>query len=519
MTSVQMPVQGLRFDARTWLEHGLVAVTGLFCGVVPEVGVAFASLCGVWGVWRFRERWGLRDLLISAFAVSHLVYALRSRGSVWVALLEALVMLLLPRAAWVLSPAFARLFGYLVLLGLCFPVGVALSRAFILDLDVWIIDPALARLERIGPVRKFTAVDASNAWALTNLGMQGPGTVEYEYQIRADHPVELIMSLIHPGLPGGRKDSVCQVRSEWSVCRIRALLPTPTLLLSGVGGYGRWKKGSSDVLIRSPHLRYPTARNPFERFRFISRQPGPSFNENAFGAWVVIMSFLALCALRNNRAVFLAIVPMFLAIYLSGSRGAMFSGVFGFITYFLIRFRFLRLLLPAILVALIGVFFMQTAFDVEVTAPVTAITAASPGLRAFELDTTAKQSRLKIWQEALRASLLVPIVGPLTLIPDAVSGPLRANAFDSLPHAHNLWLEMLIEGGLIQLAVMISLLGYLLFRLVNQSRILWITVLIAIVTVNFGDFIFYYAPIRLCFGLILGLYYTKEHELRSFNTI
>jgi hypothetical protein len=160
---------------------------------------------------------------------------------------------------------------------------------------------------------------------------------------------------------------------------------------------------------------------------------------------------------------------------------------------------------------------MQTAFDVEVTAPVTAITSASPGLRAFELDTTAKQSRLKIWQESLRASLLVPISGPLTLIPDAVSGLLRANAFDSLPHAHNLWLEMLIEGGLIQLAVMIGLFGYLLFRLVNQSRILWVTVLVAIVTVNFGDFIFYYAPIRSCFGLIIGFYCTKEYELRSSN--
>jgi O-Antigen ligase len=505
MTAAQRPVQSLRVVGQSWLEHGLVAITGFLFGAVPEAGLVFGSLCGAWGVWRFREPLATRDLLIAAFAVARVVYALRSQGSVWVALLEALVMLLLPRAVWVLGSAFRRAFGFLILLGLCIPIGVALSRVLTPQTDFWSVSSALAREQVVGGVYRFSAVHPVNAWVLNILGVQGPGSVEYTFEARADRPTELTIFLLHSGLQGGRNKVSCHMGLVWKTCRIGAVLPSPASLIFGFGGYGLWKKGSSDIQVRSPQLRYLSARNPLEQFRFFSRQMGPSFNENAFGAWVVVMSLLALCALRDPRAILLVIIPMFVAVYLSGSRGAMFSGAFGLLTFLLARGRFSRLLLPVVGLGLIGVFFAQIYVDRGVSMPVLTATATAPGFRAFELDTTGKQSRLEIWQGAFKASLLEPMFGPLRLTPDAGDGPLRAHVFDALPHAHNLWIEMLIEGGLIQLTLAVGLFGVLLFRVVRWSQLAWLAVLVAILFINFWDFIFYYAPVRLCFGLFFGI--------------
>jgi hypothetical protein len=507
MTAVQRPVQSLRFDGQTWLENGLVAITGFLFGAVPEAGLVFGSLCGAWGVWRFREPFAARDFLIAAFALSRVVYAVRSQGSVWVALLEALVMLLLPRAAWILGPAFRRAFGFLILLGLCVPIGMALSRVIKPQTDLWSVSSALAREQVVGGVRRLSAVHPVNAWVLNILGVQGPGPVEYTFEVRADRPTELTIFLFHPGLQGGRNKVSCQMGPVWSTCRIGAVLPLPASLIFGLGGYGLWKKGSPDIQVRSPQLRYLEVRNPLEQFRYFSRQMGPSFNENAFGAWVVVMSLLALCALRDPRAILLVIIPMFLAVYLSGSRGAMFSGAFGLLTFLLARGRFSRLLLPMIGLGLIGVFFAQIYVDRGVIAPPT---TNAPGIRAFELDATGKQSRLEIWQGAFKSSLFEPMFGPLRLTPDVGAGPLRTHPFDAVPHAHNLWIEMLIEGGLIQLALAVGLFAAMLFVLARGFNLLWLAVFVAIVFVNFGDFIFYYAPIRLCFGLLLGV--SLRHE-------
>jgi hypothetical protein len=509
MTAAQRPVQTLRFDAQTWLEHGLVAITGFLFGAVPEAGLVFGSLCGAWGVWRFRAPFAVRDFLIAAFALARVAYAVRSQGSVWVALLEALVMLLLPRAAWILGPAFRRAFGFLILLGLCVPIGMALSRVLTPQTDVWSAAPIRALQREVGGVRQFTAVDSKDAWVLNIMGVQGPGPVEYTFEVRADRPTNLNIFLLHPGLKGGRSKAVCQMGPVWKTCRIGAVLPLPASLIFGLGGYGLWKKGSPDIQVRSPQLRYLAVRNPLEQFRYFSRQMGPSFNENAFGAWVVVMSLLALCALRDPRAILLIIIPMFLAVYLSGSRGAMFSGAFGLLTFLLARGRFSRLLLPMIGLGLIGVFFAQIYVDRGVITPPT---TNAPGIRAFELDATGKQSRLEIWQGAFKSSLLEPVFGPLRLTPNAGVGPLRAHVFDALPHAHNLWIEMLIEGGLIQLTLAVGLFAVLLSRLIRGHNLLWLAVFMAIVFVNLGDFIFYYAPIRLCFGLMLGLDFHEPPE-------
>ena len=501
MISIRQPVQGVRFVGQAWLENALVVITGLSFGALPEAGLVLGCFCGAWGVLRFGERWRPRDFLLAAFAISRLVYAFRSQGSILVALLEALVMLLLPRAVWVLSPAFGRLFGWLILLGLCFPIGVAMSRVLIPQTDVWSVDPTLALEKRLGDVRKFTPIHSGNAWVLNVLGVQGSGLVEYTFEVRTDRAIELPIFLLHQGLQGGRNKVGCQAGPVWRTCHITAVLPKPDPLIFGLGGYGLWKKGSPAVSIRSPRLQYLTVRNSLEQFQIFSRQMGPSFNENAFGAWVVVMSLLALSAIRDPRAVFLAVLPMFLAIYLSGSRGAMFSGVVGLLTYVLVRGRFLKLLLPLVVFGLIGAFFVQVYLDRGVVAPVVASSDLS--LRAFQLDEAGRQSRLEIWQGALRESLLEPVIGPLRLTPG--TGPLRAHVFDALPHAHNLWIEMLIEGGVIQLALAVAVFCSLLFSLVMSRNLLWFPVLVSVVLINFGDFLFYYAPIRLCFGLMLGL--------------
>jgi hypothetical protein len=504
MNSIQLSIEGVHVDRRTWLENGLVAITGFLCGAVPEAGLVVASICGAWGVWRYRERWSARDVLILSFTLTRLVYTVRTQGPIWVALLEALVMLLLPRAFWILSPVFGRLFGFLILLGLCVPIGIAIFSVLKPQVDMWSVDASLAKHEHLGQIHNFMPVDPGNAWVLNTLGIQGPGSVEYAVEVRTVHPTKLIIFLIHSGLQNGRSEANCRMGPNWSTCRVRAVLPTPAPLIFGLGGYGLWKKGSPVVQVQSSHFRYLSPRNPFLQFIFFNRQMGPSFNENAFGAWVVVMSLLALCALRDSRTIFPVAIIMFLAVYLSGSRGAMFSGVFGLVTYVLAQSRFLRVLLPMLVFGLIGVFWVQINADRSVAKLTPTITAISPGFRAFELDTIGKQSRLEIWKVAYRQSLLEPISGPIWLT-DAATGTLHTRKSNAIPHAHNLWIEMLVAGGLIQLAIAVCLFSLLLYRLIYHSNFPWLAVFMAILLINLGDFIFFYAPIRLCFGLILGL--------------
>jgi hypothetical protein len=64
---------------------------------------------------------------------------------------------------------------------------------------------------------------------------------------------------------------------------------------------------------------------------------------------------------------------------------------------------------------------------------------------------------------------------------------------------------MMAEGGLLQLSLLACMVAFVLFRLVQSQNLIWLTPLIGILFINISDFIFYYAPIRVCLGLLLGL--------------
>jgi O-antigen ligase len=240
-----------------------------------------------------------------------------------------------------------------------------------------------------------------------------------------------------------------------------------------------------------------------DRIKFINRQAGTSFNENAFGAWITVAALIALCALQGSRARLIALIPMAVGAYLSGSRGALLAGLLGVLTVIFARSRFAKLLGPMLLIGcfvaieaqvhLIPGLFTQTP------------TSISPSFRALNLnDPDTLQMRVNLWQSAVTKILSQPVLGPVD--PRDLSKPyLVGQPVSQWTHAHDLWLQMLIEGGLLQLALLVTLVLFAVWRLARSQNTIWLAPLVAILLINIADFIFYYAPIRLAFGLLLGV--------------
>jgi O-Antigen ligase len=504
---IAIPVQTARLQGLGWLEAGLVAVMGFLFGAYPEAGLVAACVCTAWGLWRFPLFWSpSRDSLILLFALFRVVYAFRTQGSLWVALLEGLVMLVLPRAAWVLSHQHGRVFGLMAVLGLLLPIGIAGAQIWSLDLQTWQKDPTRALEKRAENFHRFAAVDAASAWVVQSLGVQGSGRVRYAFEVRARDSFGLKISLLHQSLPGGRAVAFCQPAVQWTKCEISADLGSSQQLDFVIGGFGLWKKGMPDLEIRRSEFRASAGPSVLDRLRLAPRQASLAFNENAFGAWVAMVFLLSLHALRDFRVTLVLALPMVLGIYLSGSRGVMLAGFFGWLILLLGQLQRLKMFAPVLVatfVCLVGVqIYLVTALPAQSTNSVSA------SFRAFNLnDTDSARSRLDIWQGAKTGLLLEPVFGPTVFAagPLGTKLPVRAHTFDALPHAHNLWLQMMVEGGLIQVALVAALLGAAFFAILQRRDYGLLAPLIAILLINIADFLFYYAPLRFCFGMILGV--------------
>ena len=330
MIATRVPVQLVRLQGLALLEVGLVAVTGFLVGAYPEAGLVAACVCTAWGLWRFPVLWlSSRDSLILLFAFSRFVYAFRTQGSLWVALLEGLVMLVLPRAAWVLSREHGRVFGLTAILGLLLPIGFAVDQIWSLDLQTWQKDSSRAIEKRAENLHRFAPVDAVSAWVVQSLGVQGSGRVRYAFEVRARDSFGLKISLLHQSLPGGRVVAFCRPAVQWTKCEISADLGSSHQLDFVIGGFGLWKKGKPDLEIRRSEFRSSGVPSFLDRLRLTPRQTSLAFNENAFGAWVAMVFLLSLYALRDFRVTLVLVLPMLLGIYLSGSRGVMLAGLFG----------------------------------------------------------------------------------------------------------------------------------------------------------------------------------------------
>ena len=523
MTTARALTQSLPRAQRTnWLEAALVASTGLVFGLYPEAAIGFACACALWGVWRSGLGWVLsRDLFILAFATVRLMYAMRAGGPIWVALLEAVVTLLLPRAAWVLQVAWRRWFGYGIVLGLCVSVGVAGVRAWSPDLKDFLIDQTRVRSEQVGEVRRFRAISRDYAWVVQSLGTQGPATVEYRLEVRTSRPYEFMVVFLHPGLPENRQVVKCKAQVIWSTCFVSAKLINSGQLNILFGG--NWSKKDPAFEVRGSEFQASASPGVIDRLRFASRQAGTSFNENAFGAWVTVAALVALCAVQGSRAHLIALIPLVIGAYLSGSRGALLAGLLGVLTVTFARSRYAKLLGPLLL---IGCFVAIEAQVHLIPGLFTqAPTSISPSFRALNLnDPDTLQMRVDIWQSAVTKILSQPIFGPVD--PRDLSKPhLVGQPVSQWTHAHDLWLQMLIEGGLLQLTLLITLVLFAVWRLARSQNARWLAPLVAILLINIADFIFYYAPIRLAFGLLLGLRSTGwlesdlENRTNAFNPV
>jgi O-Antigen ligase len=506
MMTARVPTSAVHTKLEVFLETFMVVVTGLLLGIFPEAGLVGVCVCGVWGLWRFR--WGFvpaRDLLILAFAAVRLAYAVRSSTSIWVALIEAVVILLLPRAAWILRSQWRKVFGICLVLGLCVPIAFAVFNAWTISTDSWLNDPTRATVQRLGDDWKLTAVHPDSAAVVQVLGPQGPGQVEYQLEVRADRPQRVILSFQHPGLQPGPAEVTCMANTVWQTCRVSANLARADVLKLVIGGAWTWRKGSPDIEIRSPQFRVAAPSSLLNRVRFAGRQAGFSFNPNMFGAAVTVISLIALCGLRGFGRI-PAVLLLVVGSYLSGSRGAMFAAAISLLAFVLLQSRWLKLVIPVLLACSLFVVATQINSNRTVTSGSASI---SPGFRAFRLDGFDDAlSRLDIWRDSIARSISAPVFGFDPRHREQIQSARDADrdAKTVLPaHSHNLWLEMMAEGGLLQLSLLAGLMAFVVFRLVQSQNLIWLTPLIGILFINISDFIFYYAPIRVCLGLLLGL--------------
>jgi hypothetical protein len=498
------PKQFVPTGWRTWFETGLVGTTGLLFGVYPEAAIALACICGVWGIWKYQFGWvAARDVFILAFGMVRVAFAIRTSTPLWQALLEALVLLLLPRAAWILRMVWGRLFGFSVLLGLCVSVGFAAYKAWVPDLTVWqIIDPNRVQRQNSADFQVFRATSPDYAWITQSLGAQGPAEITYSIEVKASREHDFSLVFMHPGLPKSRLYSNynnCRVRLEWTTCTFSEKLVKAHQLNVLFGGV--WSQDGPSLTFRRASVK-ASSPNWINRIRFASRQAGFSFNGNAFGVWIVVAALFAMCVVPSVRFRALALVPVGLSIYLSGSRSAMLAGLIGVLSLVMARWHLLKALPVALLGCVLAVGLWANKVSDVIASPVSIV----PSLRAFNLnDPDSVATRGKIWQTAAHYFLSNPMIGPIVF--QSPPAPTKKGAYvpEVLGHAHNIFLQMLAEGGLLQLAVWLTLICFVTWRLTNDPLVPWFAPLMAIVIINLGDFFFYYAPVRLGFGLLLGL--------------
>ncbi len=475
-------------------------IIGVVLGAFPAIGIGLIAFVGANAVAHERHHTDkLMNWSLACFTLVRIILSWRVSQNPFLGLLEGIVIWLVYSGSKVLKKSFQA-----IAFGLVIGLGIAAIQAFV---SVWFPpayswqagEPALVKLESRVNSTRITPLDPNNAWIVRPSGNRGPGRLEFSFDIRADQEQSVNVSIIAVGLRGGRMDRECIARPEWSVCRLEANLPARTEVILVIGGYGLWKQGNTPLEFRQTSLR-DLSFVPFRFFLVLSSLPrtaGMAFNPNAFGAWMATLGLLVVVSTLRWYVRLPGASFALVGILLSGSRGALIAFLVG--TVFLVSSQrsrwFTWVLLPLI-------FFIVLVVQV--------FPQAIAGIRALHFLTEGANtiSRLEQFHLAFESFLSNPIFGVGNLHEAMISRWTQTltTPVEAVAHAHNLFLQVAGESGILGLTVLIFLLYMAVYRITSsKSSVAGLAVLITVLALNLVDYFFLYAPVQAAFWFALSL--------------
>jgi hypothetical protein len=502
-----------------WLLVTTLFLVGLFLGGFPEVASLILVILGVYMVVRspllLREFMPIGVLLISCYGIPVLFWSSRA-SDLW----QIPLGLLLYAGARGLreTPWFA--IG--LRLGLVVALGYALMGALaLLPRLEWVVTPDLATMTRRDEVTRFVPVNTANAWVFQQLEYQG-GDFEVRVEVRAEKPILVNTFILHQGLPGGSINVPCQVGISWSACRLRVKTISFLPAIFGLGSASTWKAGDTPLEVRNSRVTVIESPAWLERLTAITRVQGAAFNANAFGAWLAVTGLIAVAS-SGRWWVFglTGLVPL-IGIVLSGSRNALLAFVGGLVVLIVARSRAARAL-PALLVVTTLLMGWQLWSVSRSVPPVTSPMGNSGqpqfvGTRALEvLDAGGIRLRLEVFRLAVKVFLSSPWVG-VSDMKQALDDSIDARATRAglvpanLSHAHNLWLQMAGERGLIGVLAITALWLFVARGAWKRKDAVAIAVLSALFVLNSVDYFFHYAPIQMAFWMCAAGFSTTRRK-------
>jgi O-Antigen ligase len=379
-----------------------------------------------------------------------------------------------------------------------------LMLAFRGGLLSWIINPTLATVTEVNGISTFQPVSV-NSYILQETTMQGSGRVVYQIEVRADKPFTTSIGFIQSSLPNGRVDRPCLVTSNWSYCSVEANLSFRDVALLGIGGFGTWGLTGPKIETRNPHVTVLSAPSIIEVLTKRSRQAGFSFNFNALGSHMAIAGLLAVSLAPSALWIVFAICPAIFCMFLSDSRGASAAFVLGFSVLLIIRTRFYKFL-PWLTFA----FFCIAIILILRGIPSSANVQSETTVHSLNIaDKSLASDRFFIWRLATKAWLENPqtfllgngdLSAAMTRKLDTTTKKFVLDS-EGLTHAHNLWLQTAGESGLLGLSIMLVLWGWVVLKAWRARDSGALALLAAIFVINSVDYLFFYAPVHLCFWI------------------
>jgi O-antigen ligase len=289
----------------------------------------------------------------------------------------------------------------------------------------------------------------------------------------------------------------------WAVGQLdRGVGMSFSILAQGVGGWLVFRAGRRAL----SHWSYAAVLSGVSAYAFIRwlDRPFPSyremlwsFNPNALGAWMAMGGAISVLLVRPGWLGLAGYLASGLGIWATGSRLSAGAWLLAGLLALAIRLprRSLRIAVGGLAIALVlGVLAEGTLNLGRLGAP-------------FGLDTRTTQVRVELYRVAWQAFLENPLVG----VP-SYSEYLQANPTDRArelritpqPHAHNLLLQALAEGGLLAGVGLVIWLGGVTWLLVMSRAWPGLAILTVAMVLNLFDFTFATAEVYFPLWIAIG---------------
>jgi hypothetical protein len=466
---------------------------GLIIGTYPEAGALVFALSGAYFLLRRTVSIGYWTWAFIVFGLVRGIVHWRSDENFFLGLLEGGFALSLYLSALYLRPLKQGQFVKGFVIGAVITAVVAIYFSFsshLLPAQWQVIGDGRiqAQAKQTSEFQRFEPLEPRNAYITRDLGLQGSGLIQVNLAVRSETPIRLRLAVTHQDFDVRGVEQWCMVGTDWTTCQLEVRFKTRGVATLYLGGDQTWKASDGALDLRDLRVELNSWPKLGEWLRSLDRIKGWAFNPNAFAA-LLTMAVLTVSMTRIGWLWF-GCVPLLIAVILSGSRGALLTSglsiVFGLL--FQLNGR-KRLWFSAGFLLVCAWVFWGSGLSL-------------PRALNWESQDGSNASRFTLYQSALNAWYSAVLFG----VGDLTEAMRKRNAAEAgtITHAHNLFLQMLGEGGVLQLTVLFLMWMRGListFTVRNWQLIVFIALWLFF---NQLDYLYWYAPVQMIFWFMLA---------------